>query len=404
MSNITNETPDGTPIIDRNPQLSNFFAANKSHFYQNSENGNGYSQNDKFESSAIDSKKLMPHNLIPKQNMEFVPLDQSFRNPPDCEDLCQNHADKSINLESSSLMKLKTYLLALRPWSISGSLVPTILGSALAYRSEWSSSFNFIIFLLTILTVVTVHCAGNVVNTYFDFVKGIDNRKSDDRTLVDHILTKDEVVSLGAILYMAGCIGFICLAIISPAKMEHLALIYFGGLSSSFLYTGGIGFKYIALGDLAILILFGPLSVLFAFMSQTGHVDWTTIYFAIPLALNSEAILHSNNTRDAENDKRAGIVTLAILIGRTASHVLYALLLFTPYSIFVVLAVKFSFWFVLPLITLPQAFKIEKLFRCEITMSQVPQQTAKLNFFFGILYVVACCCAQSLPTFNNGKN
>ena len=41
--------------------------------------------------------------------------------------------------------------------------------------------------------VLSVHCAGNVVNTYFDFIKGIDNRKSDDRTLVDHILTKDEV-------------------------------------------------------------------------------------------------------------------------------------------------------------------------------------------------------------------
>lgn len=38
-----------------------------------------------------------------------------------------------------------------------------------------------------------VHCAGNVVNTYYDYVKGIDNRKSDDRTLVDHILTLDEV-------------------------------------------------------------------------------------------------------------------------------------------------------------------------------------------------------------------
>lgn len=40
-----------------------------------------------------------------------------------------------------------------------------------------------------------VHCAGNVVNTYYDYVKGIDNRKSDDRTLVDHILTSDEVHS-----------------------------------------------------------------------------------------------------------------------------------------------------------------------------------------------------------------
>lgn len=94
---------------------------------------------------------------------------------------------------SAVFMKIKTYLLALRPWSLSASLVPTILGSALAYRSSGAHDFNLITFILTIFTVITVHGAGNVVNTYYDYVKGIDNRKSDDRTLVDHILSKDEV-------------------------------------------------------------------------------------------------------------------------------------------------------------------------------------------------------------------
>lgn len=90
-------------------------------------------------------------------------------------------------------MKLKTYLLALRPWSLSASLVPTLLGSALAYRTSSPHGFNFLTFILTVFTVVMVHGAGNVVNTYYDYVKGIDNRKSEDRTLVDHILSTDEV-------------------------------------------------------------------------------------------------------------------------------------------------------------------------------------------------------------------
>lgn len=94
---------------------------------------------------------------------------------------------------AAAFMKLKTYLLALRPWSLSASLVPTLLGSALAYRSSTTHEFNFLTFILTIFTILTVHGAGNLVNTYYDYVKGIDNRKSDDRTLVDHILSKDEV-------------------------------------------------------------------------------------------------------------------------------------------------------------------------------------------------------------------
>lgn len=55
----------------------------------------------------------------------------------------------------------------------------------------------------------------------------------------------------------------------SPARMELLALMYFGGISSSFLYTGG-GFKYIALGDILIMVTFGPVSVLYSFIAQTG--------------------------------------------------------------------------------------------------------------------------------------
>lgn len=202
---------------------------------------------------------------------------------------------------------------------------------------------------------------------------------------------------MGALLYTISCSGFILLSILCPAKFEHLALVYFYGLSSSFLYTGGIGLKYIALGDLLVLSIFGPISVLYAYFATTGTLEWSTIYFGIPLSLNTEAILHSNNTRHAKNDKSAGIVTLAIVIGNSASHVLYAILLFTPYIMLVVLTMKYSIWFSLPLITLPHSFKIEKLFRSESTEHCVSKQTAKLNFFFGILYVIACCGASQLP-------
>ncbi|XP_076649015.1 ubiA prenyltransferase domain-containing heix [Halictus rubicundus] len=306
-------------------------------------------------------------------------------------------SSKSSSTLNSPLMKLSSYFLAVRPWSLSASLMPTLLGSVLAYRLIGLANFSWISFILTLYTVFCVHGAGNVVNTFFDYIKGVDSRKSDDRILVDQILSKDELVSLGALLYAIGCLGFVLLTMISPAKMEHLALVYFGGLSFSFLYTGGIGFKYIALGDVLVLVIFGPISVLFAFMAQTGYFELGTIYYAIPLALNTEAILHSNNTRDLESDKKAGIVTLAILIGHTVSHVLYAFLLFTPYVTFVVLALRYSVWFLLPVITLPTAFKIEKQFRSPHMIQSVPKQTAKLNMFLGILYVVACLLVDPLP-------
>ncbi|XP_055117628.1 ubiA prenyltransferase domain-containing protein 1 isoform X2 [Symphalangus syndactylus] len=164
--------------------------------------------------------------------------------------------------------KCASYVLALRPWSFSASLTPVALGSALAYRSHGVLDPRLLVGCA--VAVLAVHGAGNLVNTYYDFSKGIDHKKSDDRTLVDRILEPQDVVRFGVFLYTLGCVCAACLYYLSPLKLEHLALIYFGGLSGSFLYTGGIGFKYVALGDLIILITFGPLAVMFAYAIQSS--------------------------------------------------------------------------------------------------------------------------------------
>jgi menadiol prenyltransferase len=101
----------------------------------------------------------------------------------------------------------------------------------------------------------------------------VDSKKSDDRTLVDRLLVPADVVYMGAVCYIVGCIGLLVLTILSPTPLPHLALVYFGGLSGSFLYTGGLGLKYIALGDVAIILTFGPVAVLFAYMSQV-QICW----------------------------------------------------------------------------------------------------------------------------------
>ncbi|KAL8588023.1 hypothetical protein ACOMHN_026140 [Nucella lapillus] len=176
--------------------------------------------------------------------------------------------------------------------------------------------------------------------------------------------------------------------------MEHLALVYFCGLSSSFLYTGGLGLKYIALGDLVIVFSFGPLTVVFAFLAQAGQLSLFPFLYAIPIALNTEAILHSNNARDMETDRLAGIVTLAILLGPSGSYALFCVLLFLPYIIFVLLGLHLTPWMFLPLASILFAFRLEKQFRRK-DLANMPQQVAKLNLLIGCLFTVACFMADS---------
>ncbi|XP_043531527.1 ubiA prenyltransferase domain-containing protein 1 isoform X2 [Chiloscyllium plagiosum] len=147
-------------------------------------------------------------------------------------------ADKETGQGFGRSLKQKcaAYVLALRPWSFSASLTPVALGTALAYKTL--GQLDLTISLLAALAVLAVHAAGNLVNTYYDFSRGIDHKKSDDRTLVDRILEPQDVVRFGACLYTLGCLCACSLYFLCKLKLEHLALIFFGGLSSSFLYTG----------------------------------------------------------------------------------------------------------------------------------------------------------------------
>lgn len=260
------------------------------------------------------------------------------------------------------------------------------LGSALAYKA--TGQFGILIFILTLLSALSVHAAGNLVNTFCDYQRGIDSKLSDDRTLVDKLLDPHDIVWLGMLFYSVGILSFMCLIFVSVAKMEHLALIFFCGLSSSFLYTGGLGLKYIALGDIVIFLTFGPLTVMFSFLAQAGQLSIVSLLYTIPLALHTEAILHANNTRDVEPDKKAGIVTIAIILGWIGSYLLFMFLLFVPYLLLVQAGLHISKWMFLPVITIRQAFDLERTFRSK-DLTNIPQEVARMNLFMGILYVIA---------------
>jgi hypothetical protein len=292
-------------------------------------------------------------------------------------------------------MKVSSYVLALRPWSLSASLMPTLLGSTIAYKYPGTTDFNYATLLLTVFTVVSVHGAGNVVNTYFDYVKGIDNRKSDDRILVDHILSKDEVVSLGALLYLAGCVGFILLAALSPAKMEHLALVYFGGLSSSFLYTGASASSTSPrrrahpdpvrayLGAVRVHVANGARRVghhLLRHPARSQHRGHPAQQQHARLRVRQEG-----GHRHAGHHHRTHRLARALRL--PPLHALHHVHGGQPEVLQVVHAAAGH---------APGAFKIEKQFRSD-DIQGVPKKTAKLNLFFGVLYVLACSLVPSLP-------
>ena len=123
-------------------------------------------------------------------------------------------------------------------------------------------------------------------------------------------------------------------------------------------------------------------------MAQTGHYSIYPIFYALPLTLNTEAILHSNNTRDMKHDKSVGILTLSILLGKRYSYYLYCLLIYSPYIIIIYIMITMSWYFFLPLLTTIHAYHLCEKFKHD-NLIKLPSQTATLNFLLGFLYILA---------------
>ncbi|KAJ1625783.1 UbiA prenyltransferase family-domain-containing protein [Pavlovales sp. CCMP2436] len=276
--------------------------------------------------------------------------------------------------------------LAMRPWSFPVTVSSVALGVALAYRLE--GALDWRVLLLTLLITVPVHAAGNLLNTYFDFKRGCDGHGSSDLTLVNGQLAPAQVFNLAVGCLAVSAVAMALLAACSPLPLASLLAIYALGVLGAVTYTGGPGFKYVALGDVLIVLTFGPVLVLFAFAVQSGHVSLRPLLLALPPTVHVEAVLHGNNLRDMKEDARSGVRTLALLLGRKGSELLYAALVLLPFAMVLAQAATVAPTRAAALVTLPLAAKLLATVHKGVLVD-LPRKTAGLQFAFGMTYVAS---------------
>ena len=297
-------------------------------------------------------------------------------------------------------------LSSLRLWTFSAAVTPVALGAVLSYKSD--GLFSLLLLIVTTAVVLSVNGAGNMVNTYFEIMREASRRRPGtqqnhsiherDDPSVDPQKHQTRVVNWAAYLYGFGMACLWISMLLSPANSFYLASLFFGGLSSSFIYTGGIRLKFYILGDLLAMFTFGPLSVLFSYTAQSGKfVIPGPLLLALPLALSTEAIIHSKHMREMQRDREAGVLSLALLLGKQGSYFLFALLLFFPYLVFVLWGTWHSIALALPLLTMPFAFQLERQFREDGPIRELSVGVAKLNFALSSLFVVGCLFASDIP-------
>eukprot|EP00940_MAST-03C_sp_MAST-3C-sp2_P000921 g921.t1 len=244
-------------------------------------------------------------------------------------------------------------------------------------------------------TGLSVHAGANLINTYYDFVKGADvHGSSDDRTLVDKTMRPNEVRWLGIMLF--GLATLLASALSIRAAGMPLFVLYAIGAALAFFYTADpYSLKYKGFGDICVFLCFGPLLGAGVSLALGGGINRVVLLFSVAIGCLVEGVLHANNVRDIASDRRAGIQTLAQSLTKDQNAELYTACLAVPYAIVVCTALYQRHDDpshgpgLRPLVVLATAPWARYLFHCFATgeLHELPQKTAQFSLMFGVVLI-----------------
>lgn len=284
---------------------------------------------------------------------------------------------------------MKYWIMASRPKTLPAAAAPVAIGTAMAYNDGGLHPLSAIVALLGALLI---QIGTNLANDYYDFKKGVDqpDRLGPTRVTQSGLLAPESVKKAAFIIFTIALLIGIYLVYRGgwPIVIIGLLSILFG-----ILYTGGpLPIGYIGLGDLFVLIFFGPVAVGGTYYVQTLNINNIVLTAGIAPGLFSMAILTVNNLRDVVQDKASGKKTLAIRFGTAfakfeylfsiiiASLIPLIIYLFNPHHIY-----SISTAFVI-LIALPS---IKKVFtRQGQILNDVLASTGLLLLIYSLIFSV----------------
>ena len=279
----------------------------------------------------------------------------------------------------------KAWLLATRPWSFPASAMPVL--ATLAYLFWHGYEINWLTGVWALLNIIVFHAAGNTWSDYYDYKRGVDREDAiGGMSIVSGEFQACEIKRLAWILLVIAVVAGIGLMLVAG-----LPVLYFGlaGCALIVLYPW---LKYHALGDLDIFLTYSVLPILGTSYVATGTLNYETLWLMLPIGLITVGILHVNNTRDIEQDSRAGIKTFAMLVGKRVSVVLYIAELMLPFVCVLVAAIygAMPWWALVVLVALKPA-----LDNCRAMLKLpaegmkaligVDEKTAQLQLMFSLL-------------------
>lgn len=251
------------------------------------------------------------------------------------------------------LRSLAHALEAARVWAVA---MYAVYGLPVLILASKSPGFDAVMAVYGLAGGGLIEAWTHLVNDYFDFVHGVDLPGVSGTTVYrKHLLVEGYprakllrllVVLAGVVLLMA----FVAAAVGRPYAVALAA----AGLFLGYAYTGPpFTFKYRALGHVNLLAGWWLVNTPALYYMATGSFSAKPLLVSLPGILLVIAVLMGDNIRDLEVDRRAGVRTLEVILGKKPSRILFAVYVASAYAAQLALSLLLGAGMLLPLLSLP---------------------------------------------------
>jgi len=240
--------------------------------------------------------------------------------------------------EWEDLDLVSKWLISTRAAVLIMTFISTVLAGLFAARD---SAFHFIPWLTIVFGLIMAHASNNLFNDYTDYIRGVDQDNYyrtmyGPQPLTHGLMTKRQHLTYFVITGLLGLTAGLCLIWYNNFDPVVWALLGIGALFLLF-YTWPL--KYIALGELAVLIVWGPLMIGGGYYVLAHRWDWNVVLATLPYALGVTTVIVGKHIDKIDGDQAKNIHTLPVLIGEKMSRYLVMGMVILQYSLLIYLVV-----------------------------------------------------------------
>jgi 1,4-dihydroxy-2-naphthoate octaprenyltransferase len=260
--------------------------------------------------------------------------------------------------EWDELDLVSRWLIATRAAVLVTTIFSAVFAGIFAFRA---GAFNIWRWLLVTIGLYLAHGTNNFLNDYTDFNRGVDvdnyyRAQYGPQPLLHGLMTKRELLTYAAV---TGAIAAACGIVLVLMRGELTWLLMGIGVFFVFFYTWPL--KYFALGEITVLLVWGPLMIAGGYYVISGKSwDWNVVLASLPHGFGVTAMLFGKHIDKLGQDKEQKIYTLPVVLGETLARWIMTALLILSYLLvlYLILMRFFTPVMLLSLLALPALTQI----------------------------------------------